>query len=201
MRQGTPPTWDLICECLVDGRPGLLLVEAKAHEQELGRQGKLIANGDGRYVSLRDLERSPTRMSAGTVRSLVNHGYIGRCIDEARDGLRRFLPELAISRDSNSQLSNRIASAWKVADCGMPAVLLYLGFTGDEGMRSEGTPLQDREHWRSLVRSHLGDIGAQGLVDGKIVLANGCPVRLCIGELPGRRQSSLGNQARARRAH
>jgi hypothetical protein len=131
VQQGTPPTWDLICECLIEGRPGILLVEAKAHENEMHREGKLI--------SVAGLEASPEQVSARLARSLVNHGYIGRCIDEARDALRRFLPEIAISRDSNYQLSNRIASTWKVADCGMPVVLLCLGFSGDYGMTSEHT--------------------------------------------------------------
>jgi len=185
VRQGAPPTWDLISQCLIDDRPGILLVEAKAHENELSSEGKLI--------TFRNLAGSPQDVMSRIARSLVNHGYIGRCIDEARDGLRRFIPVISIDRDRNYQLSNRIASTWKVADCGMPAVLLYLGFTGDQGMASQGVPLRDKNHWDMVVRSHLRDLDAERLIDTNVVLANGCPLRFCIGDLGARRQSSIGN--------
>lgn len=35
-------TWDLLSTCSVGDRPGLLLVEAKAHEKELGLEGKSL---------------------------------------------------------------------------------------------------------------------------------------------------------------
>src|SRR4051812_48675898 len=38
-------TWDLISMCTIDGRRGLLLVEAKAHESELNRGGKAVPSG------------------------------------------------------------------------------------------------------------------------------------------------------------
>ncbi len=41
VKAGSPPTWDLIATCAIDGRPGLLIVEAKAHEGEIHRDGKL----------------------------------------------------------------------------------------------------------------------------------------------------------------
>ena len=127
VRSGTPPTWDLIATCKIDRRPGLLIVEAKAYENEMHREGKQLPTSDTDGIDISDLSR-------GLARSLINHGYIGRCIHEARDALRAHIPTIAIDRDSSYQLSNRIASAWKLADCGMPVVLLYLGFTGDEGM-------------------------------------------------------------------
>ena len=73
----------------------------------------------------------------------------------------------------------------------MPVVLLYLGFVGDEGMASIGEPFRDSAHWDSIVRSHLEDVGAATLPDTDIVLANGCPIRFCIGSLDAQRQSVL----------
>src|SRR5271166_5112042 len=32
VRDGRPPQWDLISQCQINGSPGLLIVEAKAHE-------------------------------------------------------------------------------------------------------------------------------------------------------------------------
>lgn len=149
------------------------------------REGKLLrASSKTRQLDLCDLSR-------GVARSLINHGYIGRCIHEARDALREYVPTIAIDRDSNYQLSNRIASAWKLADCGMPVVLLYLGFTGDEGMAPEGQPFRDCAHWEAIVRSHLEDVGAATLPEAEIVLANGCPVRFRIGSLNAQRESVL----------
>jgi hypothetical protein len=104
------------------------------HEGELSRDAKLI--------SFQGLKGSPQEVMNRVARSLVNHGYIGRCIAEARDGLRRFIPSISIDRDRNYQLSNRIASAWKLVDCGMPTVLHYLGFSGDYGM--EGSRCSNR---------------------------------------------------------
>ena len=184
VKAGSPPTWDLIATCAIDGRPGLLIVEAKAHEGEIHRDGKLHP--------LEGLKGTPDERLRRGARSLINHGYIGRCIHEARDGLCRFVPSISIDRDSNYQLSNRIASAWKLADCGMPVVLLYLGFVGDEGMASEGEPLRDAGHWESVMHSRLLDVGAAELPETDIMLENSRVMRFRVGSLPARRQSVLG---------
>ncbi len=109
VKAGSPPTWDLIATCAIDGHPGLLIVEAKAHEGEIHRDGKLHP--------LEGLKGTPDERLRRGARSLINHGYIGRCIHEARDGLRQFVHSISIDRDWNYQLTNRIASAWKFAEC------------------------------------------------------------------------------------
>ena len=40
VRGANTPNWDVASMCLIEGREGLLLVEAKAHLSELSRQGK-----------------------------------------------------------------------------------------------------------------------------------------------------------------
>jgi hypothetical protein len=182
------PTWDLIATCQLKGKPGLLIVEAKAHENEIHRDGKPLPS-----LETPDKTLLP---SSGIAKSLINHGYIGRCIHEARDGLRHYIPKIAIDRDKNYQLSNRIACSWMLAECGMPNVLLYLGFTEDEGMSSEGTPLRSAEHWETLVRDHLDDVGATTLPDTDIRLPNGSTMKFCIGSLPVTRQSVLKRRSR-----
>src|SRR5262249_7016033 len=55
------PTWDIAAECTVEGRRGLLLVEAKAHDREPDASGKMFIGSS----------------------SIRNHERIGRAIGEA----------------------------------------------------------------------------------------------------------------------
>jgi hypothetical protein len=129
-RGANVPNWDLACKATFpDGREGLVLVEAKAHEREFlnGWRGK--ANG-----------------------RKENDVQIYRAIAEAREGLAAF-GDVRISRDSWYQLSNRVAFAWKLASEGVPTVLIYLGFTGDGGIRKAEVPLEDNAHWNAVVSS------------------------------------------------
>ena len=109
------PNWDIAAGCLIEGRSGLLLVEAKANGPELGTAGKL-----------QSVPASP--------RSDENHVRIGAAIDEACTGWRQVDPRFDIRLTSHYQLANRLAFTWKLASLGIPVVLIYLGFTGDEGI-------------------------------------------------------------------
>ena len=103
---------------------------------------------------------------------------------------------ISIDRDWNYQLSNRIASAWKLADCGMPVVPLYLGFVGDGGMASIGEPLRDAHHWETVMRCHLHDVAAD-LPETDIMFENGRAMRFRIGSFSAHLQSVLwGPQGR-----
>lgn len=124
------PNWDIAVGCLIEDRPGLILVEAKAKWPELGVAGKLLDH-------------------EARERSRENHAHIGSAIDDACAGWRRIDPRVNIHRDSHYQLANRLAFAWKLASVGVPVVLLYLGFTGDEGIRDAGRPFADDEDWRT----------------------------------------------------
>jgi hypothetical protein len=133
------PNWDIALSCEVEGTPGLILVEAKANIPELGVAGK------------------PQSMKASK-NSMANHERIGRAIAEARAGLEPALPGISISRDSHYQLANRLAFSWKLATLGIPTVLLYLGFTGDEGIRDAGMPFDNDEHWQDVFGAHLKSV-------------------------------------------
>src|SRR5690606_35723525 len=91
------PNWDIASTCLVDGKPGLLLIEAKAHHAELtnAEKGKSLPNSDNGWL---------------------NHERIGHAIAEASYRLQRATGwRWAISRDSRYQMSNRFAWSWKIA--------------------------------------------------------------------------------------
>jgi|GEM_PF-353990 len=125
------PNWDGVVTCRIDGRPGLILIEAKAHAAELESAGK-----------------SAPSDSAG---SRANHERIGQAIEEARAALESEVPGIAISRDRAYQLSNRIAYAWWLAREGVPTVVLYLGFLDSE--RHE-RPLRSDQDWRVAFAEH-----------------------------------------------
>jgi len=135
----TTPNWDIASTCKIDGEPGILLIEAKAHDAELRNEerGKPLGKEDGKGVA------TETRR---------NHVSIGACIQEASLALsgETGLP-WALSRDWNYQMANRFAWAWKLTELGKPVILVYLGFLGCEEMP---IPIRNEQHWRELVEDH-----------------------------------------------
>ena len=136
--KGNTPNWDIALSCDIKGKPGLVLVEAKAHVKELDERGK----GD------------PNEDSEG---SKANHDKIVAAIAEARAALEQRECELGskISHERSYQLANRIAFAWKLASEGIPTVLVYLGFIGDKEIADIGKPFSSDAQWHKLFRSHL----------------------------------------------
>jgi hypothetical protein len=138
-RGANTPNWDLACGCEIEGKPGLILVEAKANVSELGVGGKPLAEG-------------------ASANSADNHRKIEEALADACAGLARAGVATTISAKSHYQLSNRLAFTWKLADLGIPTVLVYLGFLGDEGVRDVSEPFRDPEHWRTVFETHAKDL-------------------------------------------
>lgn len=138
VKSGDPntPNWDIASTCEIEGRKGLLLVEAKAHAKELlGEVGG---------------KRLKTTASANSRR---NHENIARCMEEANAGLGAATgADWQLSRDQAYQMSNRFASAWKLTELGLPVVLIYLGFLNAVEMHDLGRPFAGQDDWESLVR-------------------------------------------------
>lgn len=147
-RGANTPNWDIAAVGKIDGKMGLILGEAKANVPELSISGKPAA--------------------ANSNNSLSNHMKIGAAIDEARQSLLMLSKGVSISRDNHYQLSNRIAFTWKVASLGIPVVLIYLGFTGDDGIRDAGEPLHDEDHWTRVLGEHLDAVGVKNLFERRI---------------------------------
>ncbi len=121
---------------------GLLLVEAKAHADELNVKGK----GLDRTASLNSQE---------------NHRQIGWAIVEASDGLASATGKpWGLSRELRYQLCNRFAWSWKLASLGMPAVLLYLGFLNAQDMAYEGPLFRSEAEWTRVMKDY-----SRGTVD------------------------------------
>ena len=75
---------------------------------------------------------------------------------------------MAISQKSHYQLSNRIAFAWKLASLGIPTVLVYLGFCGDDGIRDAGEPFRDEAHWNETFAQYAHTLVPQGLFNQRL---------------------------------
>jgi hypothetical protein len=133
------PNWDIASTCTIGEKHGLLLVEAKAHNTELKKEGKL-----------RD-----ENASAG---SIANHEQIGRAIADASAGLKEAMQDWDLSRDSHYQLSNRFAWAWKLASMDVPVVLVYLGFLCATEVIDLGEPFVDCADWSRVVLKHSRNI-------------------------------------------
>jgi hypothetical protein len=123
------PNWDILSTCTIEGREGLLLIEAKAHDTEARREGKSKGNAE-------------------------NDRQIGEAIAESNAELLKLSSGWAIQRDSHYQLSNRFAWAWKAASLGVPVILVYLGFLNADEMSHCGQPFTSSKQWRDLILDH-----------------------------------------------
>jgi hypothetical protein len=121
------PNWDLVSTCRINDRAGLVLVEAKAHEAELGDDRCGAVDTD-------------------------NIDRIDLALAEAMAGWNAMMPGFVLSAKTHYQLSNRFAFAWKLATMGVPVVLVYLGFL-DAGEMESGNRvvLKNQAQWRDCV--------------------------------------------------
>jgi hypothetical protein len=145
------PNWDIAATCAIEGRKGLLLVEAKAHDQEPDASGKKEGNPE-------------------------NHERIAGAITAAKDGLNAVVPGWNLSRDRCYQLSNRFAWCWKLATLGVPVVLVFAGVLGADEMSYGGRrSFQTSDEWRRLLLDH-----AEGVVPASVwgtrIDVNGTPL-------------------------
>lgn len=131
------PNWDIASTCLIEGKKGILLIEAKAHDEELIKEAK------GR-----------TLKEDASANSIKNFERIGKAINEANVGLNKICPGWNLSQNSHYQMSNRFAWSWKLATLGIPVVLVYLGFLNANEMQDQGQSFKDGPDWKNLVLSH-----------------------------------------------
>ena len=136
------PNWDIASTCTVDGTPGVLLVEAKAHANELGKRDKCGAS-------------EPNRSS------------IEAAIDLANGRLCSLTPEdWRLSSRHHYQLSNRFAWSWKLASLGVPVVLIYLGFLDAREMPPPH--FHSIDTWRSALFDYCEGTVPQSCWDSSI---------------------------------
>ena len=138
---GNTPNWDIASTCNIKGESGLLLVEAKAHQNEPDSSGK----------------KKPDKNA--TCGKRKNHAQIGQAIAEAANGLQSVTGKpWKISRDKHYQISNRFAWSWKIATLGIPVVLLYLGFLNAEDMADNGPLFRSEKEWDCILKDHCHSV-------------------------------------------
>ena len=145
----TTPNWDLVSTCTIDGKRGILLVEAKAHEKELNE------------------ESHEKRLNAdATNDSQKHHERIGLAIQLAYEGIKKSGLVISISGDIGCQLSNLVAHAWWLANQGFPVVLMYLGFLDCQDMNDgKNKLLNSPEDWEDSFLKHAKQVGVNSIID------------------------------------
>lgn len=130
------PVWDLVCTAEIDGLPGVILVEAKAHNNELYK------------------EKDKTRSEKGS----ANYNRIDKALKLVNTRYKYNL-----SPDTHYQLSNRIAWSIKLASLGIPVVLIYLGCINTDEMESsiskDDSLIKGIKDWKELVEKYSREIG------------------------------------------
>jgi hypothetical protein len=117
----------------VCGVEGLVLVEAKAHSNELKRDGHGARHSE-------------------------NAKKIRAAIDSANGALNEAGGRWNLTCDSHYQLANRFAWCWKLASLGVPVVLVYLGFLNASEMDGQGDPFSSADSWEQAVRAHAREL-------------------------------------------
>jgi hypothetical protein len=125
------PNWDIVSTCTIGQERGLILVEAKAHRNELSSSGK------------------PEGSSAN---SIANHRHIKVAIEDANTNLNAVISGWKLNRDESYQLANRFAWSWKLASIGIPVVLIYLGFRNVSDIN--GRAFTTHAEWEDCVHTY-----------------------------------------------
>jgi len=137
------PNWDIASTCTIEGKPGLLLVEAKAHHEELKPDDCCGA------------------------RNKENFERIGEAIRSANDDLNKVQDGWNLSHKSHYQLCNRFAWSQKLATLGIPVVLVYLGFLKADEMQS---PFPDSQSWDQAVLNYSREFVPESVWGNKLML-------------------------------
>ncbi|MFA9390536.1 MAG: hypothetical protein ACERKD_12040 [Prolixibacteraceae bacterium] len=162
-KDSTTPNWDLISTCTINGKRGILLVEAKAHWDEL------------------DMESHGKNLkSDASVDSIKNHKKIADAINEANAKIKSTYPQMTISRDNCYQLSNRVAHAWWLANQGIPVVLVYLGFLNCSDMDYNKRKLfKNDKDWQTCFNEHAQKVGVDTITDNWVDCGNSKFITIC----------------------
>jgi hypothetical protein len=138
------PNWDIASTCTIDGKRGLLLVEAKAHSEELKQDDRCGA-------------------------SSKNSEQISKALREANDGLNKIQAGWDLSHESHYQLCNRFAWSWKLATLGKPVVLVYLGFLNAEEWPDR---FLNEQTWDKAVRNYARNVVPESVWGSKLMIGN-----------------------------
>jgi hypothetical protein len=157
------PNWDFVSTCTINNQKGIILVEGKAHLDELQNESK------GKILR-----------SDASENSIANHYKIGKAIEEAKREISVSFADVAISRDRCYQLSNRVAHAWWLAHNGIPVVLMYLGFIEAEDMKyGKNRIFETPQDWEMCFLDHVKQVGVDTIMDNWVNCGKGSFNTIC----------------------
>lgn len=140
IRGARTPPWDIASTCSIGGRKGLMLVEAKAHQGEMSSDhcsAKEKQNIEQIRIALTEATEKWNDLLCGLA---TEQGYKMKYL-------------LKLGSDCHYELSSRLAWALKVAEMGIPVILVYLGFL--DALEIEeikgGIIFRCEEDWRNTV--------------------------------------------------
>lgn len=150
------PNWDIASTCTIGTTDGLILIEAKAHEDELKVKSDNCGSSNPR-----------------------NQEQIRFAIKQANSELNTIVRGWSLSEKKCYQLSNRFAWAWKVASLGIPVILVYLGFLNAKDMNDgKYILLSSDDQWRRCVIDRSAGIVPRTIWGKKIEIGGGSLVSL-----------------------
>jgi len=152
-KKANTPNWDFVSTCKINNVKGLLLFEAKAHNNELSVHGKTLKKNS-------------------SIDSKANHLKITNAINEANNHIKKEYGGINISIEKCYQLSNRIAYSWWLANHGIPVILVYVGFLNADDVADVGEPFKNPEDWNLTFREYSKKLGVDKLIDNKIDCGN-----------------------------
>jgi hypothetical protein len=161
------PNWDLLSAAHMGDRPGLILVEAKAHEGEIADDRCGATDPD-------------------------NFRQIEQALADATLAWNGLMPGFSLSANSHYQMSNRFAFAWKLATMRVPVVLVYLGFLNAEEMTGCSL-LRDHAQWRKCVVERSRGVIPETAWDRTFDI-DGTPLTVLIRSAEVRIQAVLANE-------
>ncbi len=133
------PVWDLVSTCHLDGAPGLLLVEAKAHVSELNSDPCTAAE-----------KRNIAQMRAALDEATEKWNDLLGAFADARGYKPRTWFDLTPT--CHFELGCRLAFALKIAEMGIPVALVYLGFLDADELEDQNCIVfRSEEQWRHFV--------------------------------------------------
>jgi len=137
------PNWDFACSALIHDEPGLILIEAKAHMDELIHTDPCKAEDEK--------SRDAIKLAIEWTNKQLNGLKLGR---------------FAMDIHTHYQISNRFAWSWKLASLGVPVVLIYLGFLHTTEMKKR--ILESHDDWVKIMRDYSKDLVPEQVWGGKL---------------------------------
>ena len=167
VRGAKTPEWDLASTCRINGKNGLLLIEAKAHQSEMNSDH--CPTKDKRNIKQINIAMSE-----------ASEKWSDLLQERAESFGLKLSHSLKLSADAHYRLNAQLAFAWKLADMGIPVVLVYLGFTEAwELLEDHCVIFKNLDQWRTCVIEKTKRLIPEELWDATYSV-NGTPLTVLI---------------------